>query len=1112
MSSENNQNNIPELSEFAKLIQEAKKAKQAEDKLLEEKLLAEKLIEDQKAAEKEKINSLSETEKLSEFAKLIKEGKEAKKIEVKIEVENKKKQLSEKFNLTSDAFGSLDFLSDLMKAKAEKPLTVVENPDFVELPPIIEAPEVSEPAVEEVAESVVEEETPVLEMEEPKPQETIISRSVKAINKISENTNLLNTPAIDKVDPSFKAIQDKLKFLEQWIGKISAAGSGSGSYWLNDLGDTDKMSIKNATDQQVLTFDAASNKWIAADSQGGGGGTTDQYARNRANAAFAQANTSGVIAQAAFDYANTISISTAVDQFARDTANSASSNTVTTQGVDATQNTNITSAQLFANGAFTQANAAVNQATNAVIRASAANTTAQSAFDKANSAGTFANGAFTTANSASSNTVTTQGVDATQNTNITIVGSFANSSFLVANSASSNTITLQGVDDTQNTNISSAQSFANSAFLVANSASSNTIITQGVDATQNTNITNADNKAQLAYDKANNALANTGGTITGDLTVTGTAYNTGISLTGSRANIFIGNDTRDARTMLSLNSLPNYYSGIQINRSNSELWFLGANSSEKFVLRRNNSVDAVTVDSSTGFVNIAESLIVSGNVTANGINVISQIGQAYNQANSASSNTVTTQGVDTTQNTNISSAQSFANGAFVVANSAAIFANGAFTKANTAITTSGGSITGSLNVAYTPATTVNTALQITAANTVGGTGYADALRIINSSGGATNPNKTFRLNSVGTLEILNSAYSNVIFSVTDAGYIAIAQCSSTANGIPINNGIAMANNSYIYDDGNYHITSKTGSIWINSNDGNPVNINTQMPAGITGGGLNVQGAVKSYAAGSAATSFISGAGAISGVALQMDSGTAGTPANMAIRDTSTVSSTMYFDISTGGSGHGTYRWRSSSSFTELMTLSNTSATINRQMLIGGGSQGAYVTISSTNSYNLNGPYGYLNSGGAGSVGSGGSSGTVGWSLQSLGRIQSAEIDVTSDERLKNIQGTIPLDRALQFVRTIDGILYTWKPGFGDEGLKSGFGAQSVHKAGFDHMVAPIPNDRVEGSTDADGFTSPDKAQLTLNYLEAIPYHHEVIKNLLDRIEKLESEITELKKK
>ena len=417
-----------------------------------------------------------------------------------------------------------------------------------------------------------------------------------------------------------------------------------------------------------------------------------------------------------------------------------------------------------------------------------------------------------------------------------------------------------------------------------------------------------------------------------------------------------------------------------------------------------------------------------------------------------------------------------------------------------------------VTVTYTPATRTGVAILATGKDSVGGTGYFDFFKITNTTSGVTNGSKTMRLNSTGTLEILNSAYNATILSITDTGFVAINTATGVSNGIPTNNGIAMNSNSYIYDDGNYHLTSKTGSIWLNANDGSAVNINTQMPSGITGGGLNVQGAVKSYGAGAAATAFISsGASLVSGVALQLDSGTAGTAANMAVRDTSTVASTMYFDVSTGGSTNGTFKFRSSNSFNELMVLNNTNATINRQMLIGGGSQTAYVSINSSNSYNISGSYGYLSGGGAGSIGSGGNTGNVGFSLYCSGRIQSNEIDVPSDERLKNIQGTIPLDKALQFVRAIDGILYTWKPGFGDEGLKSGFSAQGVYKAGFDHMVVPVPNDRVEGSTDEDGFTSPDKFQLTLNYMEAIPYHHEVIKHLLDRIEQLEATVADLTK-
>lgn len=56
-------------------------------------------------------------------------------------------------------------------------------------------------------------------------------------------------------------------------------------------------------------------------------------------------------------------------------------------------------------------------------------------------------------------------------------------------------------------------------------------------------------------------------------------------------------------------------------------------------------------------------------------------------------------------------------------------------------------------------------------------------------------------------------------------------------------------------------------------------------------------------------------------------------------------------------------------------------------------------------------------------------------------------------------------------------------------------------------VVPVATETV---TDADGWVHPDKTQLNMNYDQAIPYHHEVIKNLLDRIEKLETEIKTLK--
>ena len=87
----------------------------------------------------------------------------------------------------------------------------------------------------------------------------------------------------------------------------------------------------------------------------------------------------------------------------------------------------------------------------------------------------------------------------------------------------------------------------------------------------------------------------------------------------------------------------------------------------------------------------------------------------------------------------------------------------------TTITTSN-----TINVTYTPATAIGYGITVNAANTQGGTGYADFLKVTNTSGGATNPNKSFRLSNAGGLEIINSAYSATLMSLSDAGAMSTA--------------------------------------------------------------------------------------------------------------------------------------------------------------------------------------------------------------------------------------------------------------------------------------------------------------------------------------------------
>ena len=64
-------------------------------------------------------------------------------------------------------------------------------------------------------------------------------------------------------------------------------------------------------------------------------------------------------------------------------------------------------------------------------------------------------------------------------------------------------------------------------------------------------------------------------------------------------------------------------------------------------------------------------------------------------------------------------------------------------------------------------------LTFSGSNTVGGTGYTDFIRVTNTAAGATTPNKTFRVDSLGSLEIVNNAYNSTILSLTDSGNLAV---------------------------------------------------------------------------------------------------------------------------------------------------------------------------------------------------------------------------------------------------------------------------------------------------------------------------------------------------
>jgi len=310
----------------------------------------------------------------------------------------------------------------------------------------------------------------------------------------------------------------------------------------------------------------------------------------------------------------------------------------------------------------------------------------------------------------------------------------------------------------------------------------------------------------------------------------------------------------------------------------------------------------------------------------------------------------------------------------------------------------------------------NGTLTITGQNTKGGSAYHDFLYVSNTSASVLNPNKYFRLNDTGNLEIINSNYGTNIFTLTDSGSLQLPTAQS-ANVTQLRNtgaGLKVGNYGLLFDDGNVHLhsTSPGTNLWLNCSGSGNFIINGQSGA-------------------------------------------------------------------TGGVGIGT-------------------SIMSGYVTINGGSN---VTI---------GAYGYLINTGSPPTGTGG--GTTGtFSITCTQRVQATEFDATSDERLKNIEGEIPLNEAIDLINKVIPIKYKWKDGV-DTGTKTGYSAQQVYKAGFDHLVGVVKKEGMEEIIESDGFINPKDAQFVMNYEQVTPYHSKLIKHLLDKIEILETRISQLENK
>jgi hypothetical protein len=482
----------------------------------------------------------------------------------------------------------------------------------------------------------------------------------------------------------------------RYIGKIGIASSVANTVYTQavDVTQNTRLTIIEATDVTQNTAIAATNAKM-------------ESSYFQANGAFIKANS------------------------AYDTANSAQANTIIIQGVDVTQNTNIAATDNKMQYAYGQAN------TGTVL--------AQAAYFHANGSFIKANAGYDTANSAQSNTIIIQGVDTTQNTRLTVI---------------------EGTDATQNTWLAAtdnkmqyAYGQANTGTVLAQASYIQANVTIGVDATQNTRLTviegtnstqntwlaATDGKMQSAYDFANTRFASAGGTISGQVTISG---NNDLIVTGNLIiggnvttqnlqelavadpliTLGIGNyfsDIRDIGFAAHYNDGSNAHAGIIRDSATKEFYIFQGYTPE---LDANNNININHASFQTAKLNanefhgnvIANTVVVNGGaVVVDGINLVSvnntqntrltviegtnvtqntaisstngKMESAYGQANTgtvlaqaAYIQANVTMGVDATQNTNIASTDSKMQNAYFQANGAFIKANSAYDTANSA--------------------------------------------------------------------------------------------------------------------------------------------------------------------------------------------------------------------------------------------------------------------------------------------------------------------------------------------------------------------------------------------------------------------------------------------
>jgi len=273
----------------------------------------------------------------------------------------------------------------------------------------------------------------------------------------------------------------------------------------------------------------------------------------------------------------------------------------------------------------------------------------------------------------------------------------------------------------------------------------------------------------------------------------------------------------------------------------------------------------------------------------------------------------------------------------------------------TALITATGNINGgNLNVAGARLTNggnaTTSALIITTNNANGGAGYAGIMQMVNTTGGATNPNKFVRLDTTGNLQIINSGYSSTLFNLTDSGALTILGNVNSANinttGV-FANTLSATGNANIGNINTTGVFANTLSATGNANIGNigVVDITTS-------GNIYINGTTNSTGGlGTASGGALQVAG---GVSVQKDLNIAGntTTANVLTRNLTMANASIGANGAISWTVSSKLYSTSSDTILELSGSAGSNLNHGSNNYVGVNASGAFIKTNNANIWNF----------------------------------------------------------------------------------------------------------------------------------------------------------------